>query len=289
MSAGSGEGGRSKPDSAQLLEGVSKTAILTLRGRAEEHARPDRLFEDEFAVRWLEALAWPPELDAWYGKTRIQSLVAFRAHEVDVLTREAVERYEASSVVELGCGLSTRRERLRDLVVDRWIDVDLEGVIRTREQLGAQGTQVASSVLDDDWMDAVDPPPERLLLIAEGLVYYLPRLEVDRLFTRLRRRFPGALILLDVVGTADFETTRQNSASAGTPILWKVDGFDRAFFDFGIEIVAGWEPAVIMNRAIETYWPRMGKAAYLTIKTLSKLKGLADKRSGVMAGRLRPI
>lgn len=268
------------------LKGVSKTAILTLRGRAEEHHRPDRLFEDETAVRWLEALEWPAELDAWYDKTRIPSLVAFRAHEVDVLTKEAIERLGATCVVELGCGLSTRRERLHDLAVDRWIDVDLEDVIELRRAQGAPGEQIACSVLDEGWMSAVNAPPDRLLLIAEGLVYYLPRPEVDALFTRLRRRFPGALVVLDVVGAADFDTTRENSASAGTPIQWKVEGFQRAFQELGIAVVTGWEPDHIMNRAIETYWPRFGKAAYLTIKTLSKIRSLADKRSGTLAGRL---
>lgn len=44
------------------LTGVPRTMLLTLRGRAEEQARPVPLFQDELAVEWRKFLAWDHEL-----------------------------------------------------------------------------------------------------------------------------------------------------------------------------------------------------------------------------------
>jgi len=266
-----------------MLGGVAKTSVLTLRARADEHARADRVFEDRLAAEWLSRIEWPSELDRWYSP-RVQSFLAFRAHEIDTLLAEHVKKYPDTRVVELGCGLSSRFSRVP---ASEWIDLDLPEVIETRRALGIEGRQLACSVLDRSWIGEAGDP-SRLFIIAEGLFYYLPRSEVDALFADLRAQLAGAVITFDVLGDMDWELALQNSSSAGTPVQWKIDPpFERALEDFGLEPVPGWEPKVLMERAIDRYWRRFGSATYLAVKLASRVEALAGKRSGNLIGRLR--
>ena len=72
------------------MKGVSKTAVLTLRARADEHARPEaeRYFADARAHAWSQQLPWPSELDRWYTPFA-QAKTALRAYLIDMAGRKA--------------------------------------------------------------------------------------------------------------------------------------------------------------------------------------------------------
>jgi O-methyltransferase involved in polyketide biosynthesis len=271
------------------VQAVSKTSILTLRARADEHARADRAFADPVAAEWFTRVAWPIELDAWYGPAA-QIALALRADDIDQILRRYARSTPLSGVVELGCGFSTRQSRLADLSIDRWLDVDLEDVVRLRRSLGASGEQVAASVLDDVWMDRVSGDPSGQIFIAEGLLYYLPRREVDRLFDTLTRRFPGAAIIMDVLGANDHATLLRNTAAVGTPVAWRYEGdFKDVLAGFGLASVPGFEPDRLLEDALKRYWARfddkMRGAIYWAMNNEMSMRS----RSGTVLGRLRSV
>jgi O-methyltransferase involved in polyketide biosynthesis len=276
------------------LTGVSKTAILTLRARADEHRRRDSVFADPKAVEWLSKLEWPRELDFWYTP-RVSSFVASRAQEIDDLAGAFAHSAQRASVVELGCGLSTRRHRLAGAISGRWIDLDLPQVIAARESLGDHGAiSIARSVLDRSWLGEVRAlegiDVAKTLFIAEGLLYYLQRAEVDALFRDLSRTFAGAAIIFDAIGSADYKGTLRVSSSAGTPVQWMVPPpFDRIWDELGIEPIPGFEPEAMMRAAIARYFRRYGRWTIGFLHGLSRIPALAGLRSGVVYGRLRPL
>ncbi|MCK6547552.1 class I SAM-dependent methyltransferase [Myxococcota bacterium] len=277
-----------------MLTGVSKTAILTLRARADEHLRADRALEDPYAVEWLALSGWPGELDRWYAP-EVQSFLAFRTAEIDAHVRDFVERTPRAIVVELGAGLSSRVLRLGVPDGGRWIDLDLPEVITLRESLGvarAGHTHLARSVLDLAWLDAISVAPEdapRLMFVAEGLLYYLPRADVDALFRALRSRFAGATACFDVLGPVDWPSALERSSAVGTPMRWHVEPpFERTWPDFGLTVIPGREPDVLMHEAIDRYWPRFGAERHAMIKLLAQVPTLAGQRSGVVLGCLIP-
>jgi O-methyltransferase involved in polyketide biosynthesis len=229
------------------LAQVSKTAVLTLRARADEQHRPDRVLLDPVAAEWMARLPWPPELDGWY-QNDAQGNLALRADDVDQIVRRCVAQLGTRVVVELGCGLSTRRQRLAELSQLEWLDVDLPPMIALREALGAPPPHVAGSVLDLAWLDVVPNSETPPLLIAEGLLYYLPRTEVDRLFAAIAARLPGAVILFDVVGVDDFPRLLENSSSVGAPVAWKLE---RNFDQVLVGVWPGSDPGVRSRRADE--------------------------------------
>jgi O-methyltransferase involved in polyketide biosynthesis len=265
-----------------MLPGVSKTAILTLRARADEHARADRVLTDPIAAEWYAKVDWPSELDFWYDASA-QSSLAFRADDIDRIVRRYQGWDDPLTLVELGCGLSTRRQRLADLELEAYVELDLPEVIALRERWGVRGG-IASSVLDLSWLDRLDGRP---FFLAEGLLYYLPRAEVDRLLGALRAKFPGAPFLFDLLGRNDHPALLESTRKVGTPIQWRYDaGFDEALDHFGLATVEGFEPELLMNEALERYWARFDERVRVGIYYAQHNPALWAGRSGMILGRL---
>jgi O-methyltransferase involved in polyketide biosynthesis len=269
-----------------MLSGVSKTAILTLRARAEEHGRSDRVLVDPLAAEWIDRIDWPPELNCWWSSARDHSGIAFRADDIDRLTARFLAADSSYSVVELGCGLSTRRDRLSGHSFGSWIEVDLPEVIEVRRSLGAAGEQIAASVLDRSWMDRLPGRPSGHLFIAEGLLYYLRRADVDALIGELRRRFSGSAIIFDLVGANEYPTLLDNTAAAGVPIGWKLDDFSEVLAQFGLSTIDGLEPDRLMDEALKRYWHRLTPQEQGAMYYMMSSEVLRRGRSGTVCGRL---
>ncbi len=223
------------------LTGVSKTLVFTLRVRAEEHARPDALFHDEQAVRWLVELPRDEALERTYSRF-FQTGIALRTYRFDEMTRRFIASHPRPVVVELAAGLSSRYYRVGEGKA-RWVELDLPEVIAVRRQLDRESDEhrfVAASVLDPAWMDHVPATaPENLLLLTEGLLMYLDRAEVERLARQLRGRFPGATWAFDVLGHLFSRRIADRFAAAGAPLKWSVDN-ERDVEPFGLRVVGVW-------------------------------------------------
>lgn len=270
---------------AGKLAQVSKTAVLTLRARADEQLRADRILLDPVASEWMARLPWPPELDRWY-QNDAQSNLALRADDVDHIVRRCVAHIGSRTIVELGCGLSTRRQRLADLDQLAWLDVDLPEMIALRESLGAPPPHHPGSVLDLAWLEVVPKSTTPPLLIAEGLFYYLPRAEVDRLFAAIAERLPGAVILFDVVGVDDFPRLLENSSSVGAPVAWKLErNFDEALLEFGLELIPELDPEELTRDALTRYWQRFNARTRGLIYFAMVTPEVWARRSGMVLGR----
>ncbi|MEP6835256.1 MAG: class I SAM-dependent methyltransferase [Gemmatimonas sp.] len=271
----------------QVLPAVSATAILTLRARAEEHERSAPLFADPLAADWFRRVQWPTKLDRWWSTTNAGNGIALRADAIDHIVSQYHSSVESLSVAELGCGLSTRQSRLSNLTFAKWVDVDLHEMMEVRRALGAKGEQVAASVLDYAWMDRVHVDASQHLFIAEGLLYYLERAQVDALFVELKRRFPGAAIVFDVVGANDYATLLENTASAGAPIAWHLEGnYSDALSAFGLGVIGELDPDRVMKDAVERYWNRFTSAERVGIYFVMNSPELMRGRSGTVLGRL---
>ncbi len=273
-----------------MLPGVSKTAILTLRARAEEHQREDRLLEDPVAVEWLTKVEWPAELDPWFT-SNVQQSTAWRANDLDHIVRRYLQANPGCAVVELGCGLSTRSQRLA-LDVPHWVDIDLQEVIDLRRSWGVGGAShalIASSVLDHAWMDQLPQhPAESHIFIAEGLLYYLPKAEVDALILALAERFAGSVLLQDVMGAVQYPTLLELSTKAGAPIAWKLEyPLTQALEAFGLEEVEGYSPEALAEESLKRCWDRLDKKSQGLLYLAMQMGGFFERKSGNVLGRLK--
>ncbi|HST86351.1 MAG TPA: class I SAM-dependent methyltransferase [Kineosporiaceae bacterium] len=181
------------------LTGVPETLLWTLYYRAQEAERPDSVLPDPLAVELVRRIDYPfaERLGAGAGRAQWQGL---RARTFDHTITRFLAANPGGTVVALGEGLETQFWRVDDGRV-RWFGVDLPEAATTRAQIlpgHERHRQIDASVLDDTWMDEVDPT-RAVLITAQGLLMYLPRAQVHDLLTRCARQFPGAQLVFDGV------------------------------------------------------------------------------------------
>lgn len=179
-----------------------ETYLATLYGKALDAAIADPILGDRLAA---EAVA---RLDVDFGALKLPNggeiTLPMRALHFDRWTRQFLAGNPASTVLHLGCGLDTRVFRIDPGPEVQWFDVDLPEVIAVREQLYPERAgyrRIAASVTDLRWLDAV-PGDRPVLVVAEGLLMYLPEEEGTALLRRIVQQFPTGEIVFDAYSRA---------------------------------------------------------------------------------------
>lgn len=181
------------------LDGVPETALRTLKVRASEARRPDRILDDPVAVSLVDAI----DFDfAKFGYTQRQDM-ALRAKAFDDRTVAYLATHPAATVVALAEGLQTTFWRLSARLPDhrfRWLSVDLPQMIELRRELLPASDSIqmlGQSALDHSWMDHVDNS-KGVYITAEGLLMYLQPAESLDLIAECAKRFPGGQMMFDL-------------------------------------------------------------------------------------------
>ena len=180
------------------LNAVSRTLLIPLYFRAMESRRPDALVRDPKAVELVGRLD--------YDFSGVQKLKGeqvnflLRIREFDRLARAFLAEHPDGVIVDLGCGLDTRFERVDNGQVE-WYGLDLPEVIELRKELLEETPRshfIGCSVLDFAWMDILSGQAGKpILFLAEAMLVYLEEADVKRLVQALAERFPGAELVCD--------------------------------------------------------------------------------------------
>jgi len=230
------------------LIGVAETLLIPVYYRAIESQRPDALLKDEKAV----ALVTQRRLDFTQvmripapGLLRLMRIMFTR--EMDRRARDFLGRHRDGVVVNIGCGLDSRFERVDNGQTD-WYDVDLPGVIDLRQKVigdeAGRYHMLACSVLEETWLAALQPHSDRpFLFLAETVLVYFAGAQVKSLVLNLRDRFPGAELVFD--GWRPFEVWLGNrylsdSAFAGLMRWGFWHGQEIERWGEGIRLVGEW-------------------------------------------------
>jgi methyltransferase (TIGR00027 family) len=185
-----------------LPDGVSMTALGVAWVRALESQRPDRLFDDPLAARFVAATEWePPDFAGGPADDTVRTLlvlaqsVIVRTRFLDDLLASVWADGGGRQVVILGAGLDTRAFRLPWPAGTRCFELDLPPVLAFKaEVLAGAGAacdrvEVPADLLADDWprllVDAGFLPGEPTVWIAEGLLIYFSQAENDRLLDQI--------------------------------------------------------------------------------------------------------
>ncbi|MDJ0757581.1 MAG: class I SAM-dependent methyltransferase [Ardenticatenaceae bacterium] len=223
------------------LSPIEKTMIFTLRPRAEEHARPDRLFDDPQAASWFAQSGWPSEYEQAYGE-KMQNSVAIRVKTVDDAVERFMATHDAPLIVELGAGLSTRATRLQ-MNPNQWVAVDLPDALAFRQAFAteeAPSHQVAGSILKTDWFDTLPvAQSSSILFAAEGILSFFDGDQLAAMVSQLRARFPGATLVADVMGEANRARAGKRLESIGAPAHWFITD-EQDIVNLGLSSVKVW-------------------------------------------------
>jgi O-methyltransferase involved in polyketide biosynthesis len=182
------------------LHGVERTMLMTLFWRGMESEQAEPLIRDEVAAQLL------PQLEGEFSylrKSRDDQLYnVLRTRQFDRWTRDFIAIHPRGTVVDLGCGLDARKQRIGGSSV-RWLGIDLPEVVDFRKKIisdPAGFTLIPGSVLDFSWMERVDPGRGAPChFSAQGLLPYFQPEDVKRLVLGLRDRFPGCDLVFDAM------------------------------------------------------------------------------------------
>ncbi len=184
---------------ATTLTGISETALLTLRSRANEARRPDAIIDDPIAIELLDSIDYD---FSKFGRSTRQN-AALRALAFDNNAARYLAAHPSATVVALAEGLQTSFWRLDDAGVGHefhWLTVDLPPMVELRRRLLPRSSRIsvrAQSALDFSWMDDVDPT-QGVFITAEGLLMYLQRDDALGLIHECAQRFPGGQMMFDL-------------------------------------------------------------------------------------------
>ncbi len=233
-----------------VLGEVQETLLIPLYGRARDAASRRSVLRDTQARDMVEAIDY--DFRRFRGGSLPGSVL--RTSIFDGWVREFLRENPEGTVVEIGCGLNTRFERVDNGRL-RWFDLDLPDVIELRRHFFADDrrrTVLAGSVFDTDWIEAVAATPGPWFFVAEAVFLYFPAEQVRDAVSRLADRFPGSLIALDTGGPKMLASMKRNGS------MRKVDAQMRWVCDNPREL-EGWGLHLVDSRTFATPQPAVAR------------------------------
>lgn len=187
---------------------VSSTMLITLYSRACESKSRDPIIQDPKAVEMIEIIKKeiegsdnPIHKKIVNGKynPKLAVTMALRSRRFDRYVNDFLQSNPCGTVINLGCGLDTRFDRIDNGKVI-WFDIDFPEVIELRRRFMKENTRhqfIAGSILDSGWTKTVKTGGPYLIL-AEGVFMYLSEPDVKDLFAMIRRGLGSAEMVCEV-------------------------------------------------------------------------------------------
>jgi O-methyltransferase involved in polyketide biosynthesis len=206
------------------LKGVERTLLVPLACRALESMRPDAIIHDPKAVELYRSLGGSQDfLMGMSGHDLFAAVM--RVRQFDTYARQFMATHPGSLVVDIGCGLDTRFQRLDDRQLN-WLGVDLPEVIALRRKWLPDTKQcrtIPQSMLEPSWLNEVARTRKTVIFLAEGVFPYFSTKDVKPLLTRMAANFPGSELVFDAM--SPFMTWLHNHTSSvlqrsGTRVNW---------------------------------------------------------------------
>lgn len=184
---------------------VAETLLIPLYMRAKESRRgKDAILQDAMAEELVESI------DYDYGKfdsARLSEVgCVVRGWYFDNAIRRFMAAHERPVVVNVGCGLDTRYQRIGDDGKTVFYELDLPEVIELRRELipePANDHYIPGSLLETDWMDELLKRHSggEFIFVIEGVLMYFYEKQVKMMVRNIAERFSGGELWFDVCGT----------------------------------------------------------------------------------------
>ena len=217
-------GGRARWASHTLqgLGPIPLAVLAPLWARASETKRRSPILTDWYAVSTAASLDFDFE-ELHLSRTTSVAACA-RTVLIDEIVRKCCQADPRLMLVNIGEGLDNRFGRVDNGVMS-CLDLDLPEVIALRAKFAPETRRrrlISKNVLDYSWMNEVGPEFETVVLVAEGVLMYLPADDVRMLFVRAAERFRGAEIVFDSLtpAMARFGPRIETGRSFGARYQW---------------------------------------------------------------------
>lgn len=175
------------------LDAVQETLLLTLYARALDSRTATPVLGDSLSATVADRIAGETGYDftALRAAPSLVAGTAARAATVDRIVRRFTTAHPDGVVVDLGCGLDTRQTRCAPPASVDWYDVDFPEVVDLRSHhLPARSHLIAADVTDPGWARAL-PDDRPAVIVADGLLPFLPGDSFRTMVRRLTSRLPS--------------------------------------------------------------------------------------------------
>lgn len=150
---------------------VQRVAVLGLRLRALDARSETPILGDSVSVQVAEALGL--DLDVPKIPRSVVLVHAVRARMLDRLVGRFIVEHPTAIVLDLGCGLDSRRQRCGPPRGVDWYDVDFPAITGLRQRLLPDGaTLVGTDVTSPGWLNAI-PRDRPAMVVTDGLMALL--------------------------------------------------------------------------------------------------------------------
>jgi O-methyltransferase involved in polyketide biosynthesis len=184
------------------LEGVSRTLLLPLLGRAKFSQEPYSPIHDERAVKLVNSLDYDfDHLQKQAGKLTLFWMA--RAYHFDNKIKEYLKNHPRAVIVNLGAGLETNFYRIDNGQLT-WVDLDLPEVIELREKLLPPPPRVhyiAQSILDYSWIEDIKRYGADIFLLGAGFFMYFNETQVKSILIEMANHFSQAELVFDIISS----------------------------------------------------------------------------------------
>lgn len=190
---------------------IEQTLLIPLYGRALETLKPHGLLRDPLAVHMVERLDY--DFSKWDGTPSMIG-ATMRTLMFDQEVAAFLDVNPGGTVVEIGCGLNTRFERL-DQGRAHWIEMDFPDVIALRRRFmdeGPRRTMLAADAASPSWLNVVARRGGPVCFVSEASLIYLEEPQVRDVALRLAGRFPGAWLVSDTMSRRLVATQARHDA-----------------------------------------------------------------------------
>ena len=182
---------------------VAETLLIPLYMRAKESRRDNPILYDKAAERLADSLEY--DYSQFDGAKLSEVGCVVRGWYFDRAVRRFIEVHSRPVVVNVGCGLDTRFQRIGDGKAV-FYDLDLPEVITLRRELIPEqpdNVYIEASLLETDWMDDLrrKHPEAEFIFIVEGVLMYFYEKQVKAFLHHVASRFGGGELWFDVCGT----------------------------------------------------------------------------------------
>ncbi len=232
-----------------------ETLLITLYAKALDNRSKHPILGDITADELVRSIDYDFQKFKGVGN---DDLTVLRARQVDDWIREFIAQHPDAIILYLGCGLDTRVMRINPPSGVSWYDLDYPEVIALREQFFPKRDgymMIAASVTTQAWLEPI-PSDRPAMIVAEGLLEYLPEQDVQTLLNRLTSHFQHGQLVFDVLNSFAIKVGKSNlQRTTGAAHQWAVDD----------------------TRVIETLDPKLKKMAELSTIEIPSLKKLPWK------------
>lgn len=182
------------------LGAVQETLLIPLLSRALLTKQATGFIHDPRAVEIVEQLDY--DFSKWEKSASSSMFMGgLRTRMLDNYVKEFLALHPQGTVVEIGCGLNTRFDRVDNGQV-RWFDLDLPDSMALRQQFFTNNdrqTMIPASVLDTDWITQVQETGGPYCFVCEAVLIYLENADAERAIKQIVTAFPEAWLLTDTI------------------------------------------------------------------------------------------